>query len=104
MSGTCEPLQEGQILNNHHNEYPLYHAILYGDKVLTKKLSKRLSCAIKALPIRVHFSSEHKTQKALDAGISKDPSLTLEGKVFIEGLLQTEEITQIFQQLLKNKG
>ena len=65
---TCHEMNNGEILNAKHSEYPLFNAILYGDRVLSAKFSKRLSCAIKHLPLRVAFSFEYDTQKALDAG------------------------------------
>jgi len=43
---TCNPMYEGEILNSHKIEYPLFHAILYGDKVSTayhSDLEKRSS-------------------------------------------------------------
>jgi len=38
-------MANGEILNK-DKKYPLYFATLYGDRVLTAKFSKRLSCAI----------------------------------------------------------
>ena len=100
MPIVCHEIENGEILNKEHREYPLYHAIIYGDKILTAKFSKRLSCAIKQLPMRVEFIYEHNIQKALDAGVSKDPTLILNGKIFIEGLPQAEAMTTKFQELL----
>ena len=93
-------MHEGEILNAKQTEYPLYHAVIYGDRVKSAKFSKRLSCAIKHLPLRVHFSYEADTQKALAQGISKDPTLLLEGKIFLEGLVQAEEITEAFEKYI----
>jgi len=97
----CHTMHEGEILNAEQTEYPLYHAVIYGDRVKGAKLSKRLSCAIKHLPLRVHFSYEADTQKALEQGISRDPTLLLEGKIFVEGLVQAEEITEAFEKYIK---
>ena len=96
----CHEMNNGEILNAKHSEYPLFNATLYGDRVLSAKFSKRLSCAIKHLPLRVAFNFEYDTQKALDAGVTQDPTLVVDGKIFLEGLIQSEEITQKFQDLL----
>ncbi len=101
MDEVCHTMAEGEVLNAAKMEYPLYEAVLYGDKVLTAKLSKRLSCAIKHLPLRIRFRYEYDTMKALEAGISKDPTLMLDGKIFLEGLVSAEEITQAFEKLIK---
>ncbi len=91
-----------EILNISHTEYPLYEAIIYGDPTNTAKLSKRLSCAIKHLPIRVRFLFEYNTSKAIEAGVSKDPTLVLDGNIFIEGLIQAEDITNKFEKLISH--
>ncbi len=96
----CHEMNNGEILNAKHTQHPLFNAILYGDKVLSAKFSKRLSCAVKHLPLRVAFSFEYNTLKALDAGVRQDPTLMVDGKIFLEGLVQAEEITQKFQELL----
>jgi len=99
----CREMQAGEILNPHKTETPLLHALLYGDKVATAKLSKRLSCAIKHLPLRVQFEYEYNTEKAIEVGIKKDPTLLLEGEIFLEGLPQAEQITVAFEKFLENK-
>ncbi len=99
MKNACITMKEGEILNLEYPQYPLYQAVLYGDKIATAKLSKRLSCAIKHLPLRVQFHYEYKTQKAVDVGIQKDPTLVLEGEIFLEGLVSAEEITEAFEKL-----
>ena len=96
----CKEMQKGEVLNATHPEFPLFEGILYGDRVKTAKFSKRLSCAIKHLPIRVRFDYEYDTKKALEADIRQDPTLVLNGKIFLEGLVQAEEITQAFEKLL----
>ena len=100
---TCHTMHEGEILNSHKIEYPLFHAVLYGDRVSTAKFSKRLSCAIKHLPLRVKFTFEYDTLKAVEKGIVKDPTLTLDGEIFLEGLVEAETITEAFEKVLKNK-
>ncbi len=99
----CHTMDEGEVLNAAKTEYPLFHAVLYGDRVSTAKFSKRLSCAIKHLPLRVAFHYEHNTQKALDAGVRKDPTLVLDGEIFLEGLVAAEAITEAFEVLLEEK-
>ncbi len=97
---SCHEMSNEEILNIEHTDFPLYHAILYGDKTLTAKFSKRLACAVKHLPVRVSFSYEHDTQKAIEAGVRKDPTLLLNGKIFLEGLTQAEIISKKFEELL----
>lgn len=103
MSEVCHTMANGEILNATNIEYPLFNAVLYGDKLLSAKLSKRLSCAIKHLPLRLEFRYEYSTQKAVEMGIAKDPTLVLDGKIFIEGLVQAEEITQKFEAYLEKE-
>jgi hypothetical protein len=52
----CHEMANGEILNREREDLPLFKAVLYGDKNLTAKLSKRVSCAIKQLPLRVEFT------------------------------------------------
>ena len=99
----CHTIHEGKILNANKTEYPLFHAVLYGDKVRIEKLSKRLSCAIKHLPLRVQFTFEYDALKAAEKGIAKDPTLTLDGEIFLEGLIQAEMITKAFEEVLIKK-
>ncbi len=101
MSDVCQVMHDGEVLNAKHSEYPLFHALLYGDKVATAKLSKRVSCTIKYLPIRLSFTYEYDTLKAIEAGIIKDPTLVLNDEIFLEGLLTAEEIADAFAKLLK---
>lgn len=100
MNEACHTMDNGEILNADKTEYPLFHAVLYGDRISTAKFSKRLSCAIKHLPLRVEFRYEYDTMKAVEKGIAKDPTLVLDGEIFLEGLVQAEEITEAFEQLL----
>jgi len=103
MSEVCKIMVDREILNRDKKNFKLYQAILYGDKLLTAKLSKRISCAIKHLPLRVQFHYEYSTIKAIEAGVKNDPSLVLDGRIFIEGLIQTEEIVMLFDELLKKE-
>ena len=101
MSGeACHVMEEREILNPQLTDLPLHEAVLYGDRVLTAKFSKRLSCAVKHLPIRLRFSYNHSTEEAIERGIAKDPTLVLDGKIFLEGLVAAEEITEAFERFL----
>lgn len=97
----CHEMKNGEVLNASFLEYPLLHGVLYGNPLSTAKLSKRLSCAIKHLQVRVEFVYEPDTQKAVDAGIAKDPTFVLDGEIFLEGLVQAEEITEAFEAKLR---
>jgi len=103
LNETCRILANGEILNEGHTDYPLFDGVLYGDKVTTAKFSKRLSCAIKHLPLRVSFRYEYNTLKALEKGIAKDPTFVLDDKIFLEGLMQAEEITERFEKMLTKR-
>jgi len=103
MNEACHTMSDGEILNADKTEYPLFQAVLYGDRVSTAKFSKRLSCAIKHLPLRVEFTYEYDIEKALEKGVSKDPTLLLDGEIFLEGLIAAEEITEAFEHLLEQK-
>lgn len=97
----CHTMNDGEVLNADKIEYPIFHAVLYGDKVSTAKFSKRLSCAVKHLPLRVEFRYEHDTMKAVEQGVTKDPTLVLDGEIFLEGLVQAESITEAFEKKLE---
>ena len=101
MNKVCDIVKEGEILGIDKPEFPLFFAVLYGDKIATQKFSKRLSCAIKHLPLRVKFRYVHSTLEAIDLGITKDPTLVLDGKIFLEGLVQAEQITEAFEKLIE---
>jgi hypothetical protein len=96
----CHIMHEGEILNESHSEYPLYEGILYGGKVTTAKFSKRLSCSIRHLPLRLKFYFEYDILKAIETGVVKDPTLAVNGKIFLEGLVSAEDITKAFEQLI----
>ena len=95
----CHEMRAGEVLNASYTEYPLHEAIIYGSRLDCAKFSKRLSCAIKHLPIRVRFSFEYDPQKAIEQGITKDPTLVLDDEIFLEGLTQAEVITEAFESL-----
>ncbi len=95
---SCHEMNNGQILNETKSQYPLYTVILYGDKIDCTKFSKRISCAIKHLPLRVQFFFEYNTEKAINAGVRISPTLIIDNQILIEGLTQAENITEIFEQ------
>ena len=97
----CHEMENGEVLNIHKENAPFFKAVLYGDKNLTAKLSKRVSCAIKHLTLRVEFIYNFNAEDAIKAGVAKDPTLILNGEIFIEGLMQAEDITEKFEQFLK---
>jgi hypothetical protein len=97
----CAPLDENGILNAEHTQWPLFSAVIYGDKTLCTKLSKRLVCSIKHLPLRLSLKIVTSTQAAIEAGVRFDPTLFINGKPFIEGLVAAEEITIVFEKLLQ---
>jgi len=101
MNEACHTMDEGEVLNAEHTEWKLYSGVLYGDRVSTAKFSKRLSCSVKHLPLRLSFHYEYDTLKAMEVGVTKDPSFALEGALFLEGLVQAEEITHTFNKLLE---
>jgi hypothetical protein len=100
----CHEMENGEVLNIHKENAPFFKAVLYGDKNLTAKLSKRVSCAIKQLPVRVEFTYNYDAEDAIKAGVAKDPTLILDGEIFIEGLMQAEDITKKFEELLRIKA
>ena len=89
-------MDEGGILNPHRTDLPLHEAVLYGDRILTAKFSKRLSCAIRHLPIRLRFRYNHSIEEAIGMGIAKDPTLVLDGEIFLEGMVSAENIAHAF--------
>jgi len=103
MSNVCHEMHEGEILNMEKVHTTLYKATLYGDRFECAKFSKRLSCAIKHLPLQVEFSFEYDTQKAIELGVVKSPTLLLNNHIFLEGLIQAELITEAFEKLLKEE-
>ncbi|MBD3790238.1 MAG: hypothetical protein IE885_07740 [Campylobacterales bacterium] len=96
----CTPLASGEILNASHSDWVLIEAVIYGDATLCAKLSKRLVCAVKHLPLRLRIDTITDTQVAIEAGASYDPTLFINGKPFIEGLIAAEEVTAIFKNYL----
>lgn len=72
----CYPLAEGEILHAEHKSWPLFRVTIHGSDIERIKLSKRLSCAIKHLPLRLQVH-------------------------LLEGLVSAEEITKTFENLLK---
>jgi predicted DsbA family dithiol-disulfide isomerase len=97
----CRPLEPGEILNASHSEWPLIKVVIYGDPTLCAKLAKRLVCAVKHLPLRLRMDTITDTQVAIEAGVGCDPTLFINGKPFIEGMVAAETLTAAFESLLK---
>ena len=101
MYDVCYALNEGEILNESHPEWPLFVLTICGSKVETLKISKRIMCTLKHLPLRLQVFYEHNAEKCIEMGGGGDPSVFLDGKLLFEGLVQAEEIKEIFEKLLK---
>lgn len=98
---TCAELGHGEILNAAHPQWPLMEGIIYGDAILSLKLAKRLVCGVKHLPLRLRLTTITDTLAAIEAGVTHDPTLFINGKPFIEGLVAAETLTATFESLLK---
>lgn len=98
---SCSSLDKNTILNSSHLEWPLFEGIIYGDATLCAKLSKRLVCGVKLLPLRLSLKTITNTQAAVEMGVSFDPTLFVNGKLLIEGLVTAEEITTMFEHIIK---
>lgn len=98
---TCTALAPGEILNSSHPEWPLLVGIIYGDTTLSHKLAKRLVCGVKHLPLRLSIKIITDTEAAIEAGAISDPTLFINGKPFIEGLVAAETLTAAFKILVK---
>jgi hypothetical protein len=104
MYDACYPLEEGEILNESHPEWPLFILNIYGSKLESLKISKRIMCTLKHLPLRLQVFYNHDTLKAIEVGCGKDPCIKMNGKIVFEGLIQAEEIREIFEKLLKGRN
>jgi len=101
---TCAELSHGEVLNSTHTEWPLLDGIIYGDKTLSLKLAKRLVCGVKHLPLQLRLKMISNTQIAVDIGVLQDPTLFINARPFIEGLVTAEEITALFEQYLSKES
>ena len=99
----CYALNEGEILNEDHPEWTLFVLTICGSKVETLKMSKRVMCTLKHLPLRLQVFYENNAEKCIEMGGGGDPSVFLDGKLLFEGLIQAEEIKEIFEKLLKGE-
>ena len=98
MDNFCHSLEKDEILNEKQHDFPLYELCIYGSKLECLKISKRIMCSVKHLPIRVKVHYIYDTKKAIEAGARKDPSVALKSKIIIEGLISAEEIEKIFNK------
>ena len=96
----CYPLKKKEILNDAHPEYPLFAVTIHGSDDERVKLSKRLVCAVKHLPLRLGITYEKDTRKSLESGVTKDPTLLWDDQFLAVGLISAEELTEIFEKLL----
>lgn len=101
---TCADLAHGEILNGSHSPWPLLEGVIYGDATLSLKLSKRLVCGVKHLPLRLSLSIITDTEAAIEAGVSHDPTLFINGKPFIEGLVAAETLSAVFEKYLSKES
>ena len=99
----CYPLKEGETLNDDHPEYPLFAVTIHGSDRERVKLSKRLVCALKHLPLRLQIRYEKDAEKSIALGVRKDPTLMLGEEMLAEGLVSAETLTEIFETLLATK-
>ena len=97
----CYPLKEGEILNDEHNEWKLFDVTIHGSAKERVKLSKRLVCSLKHLPLRLRIQYEKDTETSIQKGVGADPSLEYNDKLIAEGLVSAEELSDIFENLLK---
>jgi hypothetical protein len=104
MYEACYPLNEGEILHEAHKDWPLFVLHIYGSKLETLKISKRIMCTLKHLPLRLQVFYHHNTIEAIEEGCGKDPCIKMNGKILFEGLIQAEEIKEIFEKLLKERN
>jgi hypothetical protein len=97
---SCRPLAKGETLNAGHTEWPLFSVTIHGSARERAKLAKRLVCAVKHLPLRLGIRYEKDTERSVEEGIARDPTLILRGRVLAEGLVSAEELTELFEKLL----
>jgi len=71
----CSEMSEGEILNENKDNLPLFEVTIYGSKIESLKISKRLTCSIKHLPLRLKVHYEPDTLNAITAGVGKDPTV-----------------------------
>ncbi len=99
MFEACYPLENGEILHKANKEWPLFILHIYGSNIESLKISKRIMCSLKHLPLRLQVFYNHNTLKAIEEGCGKDPCVKMNGKILFEGLIQAEAIRNIFEKL-----
>jgi hypothetical protein len=97
---SCSLVKNGDVLNKEKLSSPLFVCVIYADKIALVKLSKRISCAIKTLPLRVKLILESDIEKAIGAGATKECALEVDGKIVFDGEFMAEDIEEIFKGLL----
>jgi hypothetical protein len=93
-------MSEGEILNENRVNFPLFEVTIYGSQLESLKISKRLTCSIKHLPLRLKVHYERDTLSAIAASVGEDPTVKMGDKFIIKGLITAEEITKIFERIL----
>lgn len=97
----CYALREGEVLHADYPEWPLFNITIHGSDRERVKISKRLMCAVKHLPLRLQVHYEKNAINSIEKGISKDPTIVCNDHILLEGLVSAEEITETFKNLLK---
>lgn len=100
---SCE-MTTGQLLHADHPEWPLFHATIHGGERERIKLSKRLTCGLRHLPLRLAITYETDPERSMAAGVGADPTLMVDGEIVAEGLMATEQFTARFEALLRSEG
>jgi hypothetical protein len=99
----CAPLAPGELLNASHSDWPLFELTIHGSARERIKLSKRLVCALKHLPLRLSIHYEKDTERSIEVGVAKDPTLEWNGHLIAEGLVDAESLTERFEKLLAQR-
>ncbi len=67
-----------------------FEIIGYG--VEAEKLKRRLTCALGGLGWQAQIRVHADTERAIALGATRDPVLLVDGALFVQGLLRTEEL------------
>ena len=97
---SCRPLAEGEILHASHEAWPLFYVTIHGSPKERIKLAKRLVCAVKHLPMRLRIHYQTDTIRSLEEGVRNDPTLKMQDRFLVEGLVPAERLTEIFESLI----
>lgn len=92
-------MSESCISHSIPEDAPVIKGVVYGSRDEAEKLKKRINCASGRLGVRWQLQIEPDLFKATDVGVTRLPSLMINGQLVIEGLLQTEEIEALLEGL-----